>query len=66
MAAAPKINTDPSYRDIDRSVLRVMEPAGRAYWAWVGFCFTLVGDRGRVVDAADLHGIGRDRPPSSP
>ena len=48
MAAAPKINTDPSYRDIDRSVLRVMEPAGRAYWAWVGFCFTLVGDRGRA------------------
>ncbi len=26
------------YRDIDRSVLRVMEPAGLAYWAWVGFC----------------------------
>ena len=43
MAAAPKINREPSFRDIDRSVLRVMEPAGRAYWAWVGFCFTLVG-----------------------
>ena len=42
MAAAPKINAEPSFRDIDRSVLRVMEPAGRAYWAWVGFCFTLV------------------------
>ena len=43
MAAAPKIDTEPTYRDIDRSVLRVMEPAGRAYWAWIGFCFTLVG-----------------------
>ena len=42
MAAAPKIPTEPTYRDIDRSVLRVMEPAGRAYWAWIGFCFTLV------------------------
>ncbi len=43
MAAAPKINTEPTFRDIDRSVLRVMEPAGLAYWAWIGFCFTLVG-----------------------
>src|SRR5260370_42033064 len=43
VAAAPKINTEPSYRDVDRSVLRVMEPAGLAYWAWIGFCFTLVG-----------------------
>ena len=42
MAAAPKIPVEPSYRDIDRSVLRVMEPAGLAYWAWIGFCFTLV------------------------
>ncbi len=42
MAAAPKIAAEPSFRDIDRSVLRVMEPAGLAYWAWIGFCFTLV------------------------
>ena len=62
MAAAPKINTEPTYRDIDRSVLRVMEPAGRAYWAWIGFCFTLVGIAAGVLAASDLLGIGRHGP----
>jgi molybdopterin-containing oxidoreductase family membrane subunit len=43
MAAAIEKPIEPSFSDIDRSVLRVMAPPGLAYWAWVAFCFTLVG-----------------------
>ena len=43
MAAAPAVNTEPTFRDVDRGVQRMMAPAGPAYWAWIGFCFTLVG-----------------------
>ena len=42
MAAAVQEPTNPTFRDVDRSVLRVMEFPGLAYWIWVGFCFTLV------------------------
>jgi len=40
-AAAPEIAT-PTFSDVDRSVLRVMQTPGLLYWAWIGFCFTLV------------------------
>jgi Ni/Fe-hydrogenase subunit HybB-like protein len=34
---------EPSYADVDRQVLRTMEPPGMLYWVWILFCFTLVG-----------------------
>ncbi|HEY6419054.1 MAG TPA: NrfD/PsrC family molybdoenzyme membrane anchor subunit [Candidatus Binataceae bacterium] len=43
MAAALEIPVDPGYRDVDRVVLRAMEPPGLAYWIWIAFCFSLVG-----------------------
>lgn len=36
MAAAAEINLDPTYADIDRSVQRILEPAGWKYWLWIG------------------------------
>ena len=43
MAAAPKVPLEPTFSDIDRSVLGVMRTPSRLYWAWIAFCFTLVG-----------------------
>src|SRR5260370_24008940 len=43
MAAAPKVPLGRNFGDIDRSVLGVLRTPGLAYWAWIGFCFTLVG-----------------------
>jgi molybdopterin-containing oxidoreductase family membrane subunit len=42
VAAAAERISGPTYADIDRGVRRIMEAPGLAYWAWVGFCFTLV------------------------
>jgi Ni/Fe-hydrogenase subunit HybB-like protein len=43
--AAALETLEPTYSDIDRSVQRVLAPAGWKYWAWVGFCafFVAVG-----------------------
>jgi molybdopterin-containing oxidoreductase family membrane subunit len=43
MAAAPKVPLEPTFSDIDRSVLSVMRTPSLLYWAWIAFCFTLVG-----------------------
>ena len=43
MAAAVDQSPTPTFREVDRNVLRVMEMPGRAYWIWVAFCFSLVG-----------------------
>jgi len=40
-AAAPEIAA-PTFSDVDRSVLRVMQAPGVLYWVWIAFCFTLV------------------------
>src|ERR1700747_2574339 len=58
MAAALKQPVEPNFGDIDRSVLRVMEPAGRAYWIWVGFCFTLVAIAGALWARQIYLGLG--------
>jgi Ni/Fe-hydrogenase subunit HybB-like protein len=42
MAAAVQPVFEPTYADVDRSVLKVMEPGGLAYWAWIGLCLLLV------------------------
>ncbi len=42
MAAAAPAVSEPTYADVDRSVLRIMQMPGAAYWVWVGFCATLV------------------------
>ncbi len=46
--AAAAINTQPTYADIDRSVRRIMEPPGLAFWAWIGFNATLVAIAGAL------------------
>ncbi|HXW85466.1 MAG TPA: NrfD/PsrC family molybdoenzyme membrane anchor subunit, partial [Candidatus Binataceae bacterium] len=44
MAAALPQEVAPSFDEVDRHVLQAfMETPGLAYWAWIGFCFTLVG-----------------------
>ena len=53
-AAIEPINTNPTYADIDRGVHRIMSPPGLLFWAWIGFCATLVANRGALLDAADL------------
>lgn len=58
MAAAPKQIDHPDFADIDRSVLRVMEPAGLAYWVWIGFCFTLVGIAAAMWTRQIYSGLG--------
>ena len=44
MAAAVQ-TLEPTYSDIDRSVQRIMAPAGWKYWAWISVCvfFVAVG-----------------------
>ncbi len=44
MAAVPQQQIiEPSYADVDRQVLRTLEPPRLLYWVWILFCFTLVG-----------------------
>ncbi len=56
--AAAAINTSPTYADIDRSVRRVMEPPGLAFWAWVGFNATLVAIAGALWGRQIYVGLG--------
>jgi Ni/Fe-hydrogenase subunit HybB-like protein len=42
VAAAIQEPPTPTFRDIDRGVLRVMDFPGTAYWIWIAFCFSLV------------------------
>src|SRR5260370_39675677 len=63
VAAAPKINTEQSYRDIARSLLRVMEPAAVAHRAWGGVCLTLGGHQPGVDVRAGHSGVGEARGP---
>jgi Ni/Fe-hydrogenase subunit HybB-like protein len=41
-AAVPELTT-PTFADIDSGVMRTLSTPGLLYWAWIGFCFTLVG-----------------------
>src|SRR5260221_9633952 len=63
MAAALKQPLKPNFGDIDRSVLRVMEPAGRAYWIWVALCFTPVAIAGAMWARQVYLGLGVNRLP---
>jgi molybdopterin-containing oxidoreductase family membrane subunit len=38
VAAALEQAVEPSYQSIDREVLRILEPGGLAYWAWICLC----------------------------
>src|SRR5262249_40740266 len=58
MAAAVQEAAAPTFGDIDRSVLRVMEPPGLLYWAWVGFCFSLVGIAAALWPRQIYSGLG--------
>ena len=58
MAAAVQEPVAPTFRDVDRSVLRVMEMPGLAYWIWVGFCFTLVGIGAALWTRQIYEGLG--------
>jgi Ni/Fe-hydrogenase subunit HybB-like protein len=42
VAAAADTASVPTYRDVDRSVLRIMEMPGAGYWIWIAFCASLV------------------------
>ena len=54
MAAAVQEPTTPTFRDIDRGVLRVMDFPGVAFWIWIGFCFSLVAIAAILLDSPDL------------
>jgi hypothetical protein len=41
-AAIEPINTSPTYADIDRGGHRIMELPGLLFWAWIGFCATVL------------------------
>jgi Ni/Fe-hydrogenase subunit HybB-like protein len=41
-AAVPELTT-PTLADVDSGVMRTLSTPGLLYWAWVGFCFSLVG-----------------------
>ncbi len=56
--AAAAINTQPTYADIDRSVRRIMEPPGLAFWAWIGFNATLVAIAGALWGRQIYTGLG--------
>ena len=58
MAAAPKVPLEPTFSDIDRSVLSVMRTPSRLYWAWIAFCFTLVGIAGALWARQIYSGLG--------
>jgi len=58
MAAAPKVPLEPTFSDIDRSVLGVMSTPSRLYWAWIAFCFTLVGIAGALWARQIYSGLG--------
>jgi Ni/Fe-hydrogenase subunit HybB-like protein len=58
VAAAPKQMLDPTFSDIDRGVLRVMNPPGIVYWLWIGFCFTLVGIAAALWTRQIYSGLG--------
>jgi Ni/Fe-hydrogenase subunit HybB-like protein len=58
VAAAVQEPTTPTFRDIDRGVLRVMEFPGVAYWIWIGFCFSLVGIAAALWTRQIYSGLG--------
>ncbi len=41
-AGADSVPNSPTFADVDRSVHRIMDPPGLMFWAWIGFCATLV------------------------
>jgi len=58
VAAAVQDASTPTFRDIDRSVLRVMEMPGTAYWIWIAFCFSLVGIAAALWTRQIYSGLG--------
>ncbi len=58
MAAAVQDSTTPTFRDVDRGVLRVMEMPGLLYWIWVAFCFSLVGIAAALWTRQIYSGLG--------
>jgi molybdopterin-containing oxidoreductase family membrane subunit len=58
VAAAVQQPTTPTFRDIDRGVIRVMEFPGLAYWIWIAFCFSLVGIAAALWTRQIYSGLG--------
>ncbi|MHB8381272.1 MAG: NrfD/PsrC family molybdoenzyme membrane anchor subunit [Candidatus Binataceae bacterium] len=58
MAAAVPEPTTPTFREIDRSVIRVMDFPGTAYWIWIAFCFSLVGIGAALWTRQIYEGLG--------
>jgi Ni/Fe-hydrogenase subunit HybB-like protein len=58
VAAVPKQIVEPSFADVDRNVLKAMERPGLLFWAWVGFCFTLVGIAAALWTRQIYEGLG--------
>ncbi|HXN86931.1 MAG TPA: NrfD/PsrC family molybdoenzyme membrane anchor subunit [Candidatus Binataceae bacterium] len=57
-AAVEPINPTPTFADIDRGVHRIMEPPGLLFWAWIGFCATLVAIAGALWTRQIYVGLG--------
>ena len=42
MAAAVKVNLEPTYADIDRTVIQTLQPPGVMFWIWIAFLASIV------------------------
>jgi Ni/Fe-hydrogenase subunit HybB-like protein len=56
-AAVPELTT-PTLADVDRGVMQTLGTPGLAYWAWIAFCFTLVGIAGALWARQIYEGLG--------